>query len=180
MKKKVFTILAGILFLTNANAQNAAYINRDSVLISIPEYVNKLNNLEKSKEDFIKEIKENDASLEQKFKDLLGSYNLQQNEDLNSIKSRMKSSDTIRLNILLNEEKTLKAKEKSYNNLLVDEYQKDIQPILNKIDNAISNYAIKNKIDFIYDINTMSPALVYVNRKKNVTKQIIAEVKNIK
>ena len=92
----------------------------------------------------------------------------------------MKSSDTIRLNILLNEEKTLKAKEKSYNDLLVSEYQKDVQPILNKIDNAISNYAIKNKIDFIYDINTMSPALVYVNRKKNVTKQIIAEVKNIK
>ena len=180
MKKKVFTILTGILFLTHANAQNTVYVNRDSILVSVQEYTIKLNSIEKMKEAYALEIKESNNNLTQKFNDLLSSYNIQQNEDVNSIKSRMKSSDTIRLNILLNEEKSLNAKEKSYHDLLVSEYQKDVQPILNKIDNAISNYAIKNKIDFIYDINTMSPALVYVNRKKNVTKQIIAEVKNIK
>tara|TARA_Y100000385_G_scaffold253398_1_gene277520 strand:+ start:1567 stop:1938 length:372 start_codon:yes stop_codon:yes gene_type:complete len=115
--------------------------------------------------------------LQKKVSELLKPYQPAKNETIAGIKSRMNGMDTIKFNMLLDEEKTLKKKEESYNYMLNFTYNNEIQPIIDKVNDAISNYAKKNKLDGIYILENISPSLAYINEKRIITQAIIDSLK---
>lgn len=90
----------------------------------------------------------------------------------------MNGMDTVKLNLLLDEEKSLKKKEESYNYMLNFTYRNEIQPILNRVNNAISSYAKKNKLDGVYILENISSTMAYINEDQIITQAIIDIVKS--
>ena len=161
-----------------ADAQNYGYIHRDSILKSVPNYLPKLKELSSDQKKYSEEVKQGMEDLQKKVSDLLRPYKPTKNESIVGIKARMNGMDTVRLNLLLDEEKSLKKKEESYNYMLNFTYKNEIQPILDKVNDAISNYAKKNKLDGIYILENMSNALAYINEDRVITQDIINIVRS--
>ena len=89
----------------------------------------------------------------------------------------MKPTDTLKLNLLLEEDKALAKKEETYNAIIKEEYQNKIQPLLDKLNIIIDQYASKQKLDAIYVLEQIQPAMVYINPKRIITNDIIEIVK---
>ena len=169
-----------LLFIaaSNVNAQNYGYIHRDSILKSVPNYLPKLRELSSDQKKYSAEVKQGMDDLQRKVSDLLKPYKPVAKESILGIKSRMSGMDTVKLNLLLDEEKSLKKKEESYNYMLNFTYKSEIQPILDKVNDAINSYAKKNKLDGIYILENMSNALAYINEERIVTQDIINIVRS--
>jgi len=181
MRNSTFFLFSSIILLSIstsiANAQNYGYIHRDSILKSIPNYIPKLQTLSSDQKKYASEVKQGMEDLQKKVSELLKPYQPAKNETIAGIKSRMNGMDTIKFNMLLDEEKTLKKKEESYNYMLNFTYNNEIQPIIDKVNDAISNYAKKNKLDGIYILENISPSLAYINEKRIITQAIIDSLK---
>ena len=113
----------------SVNAQNFGYIHRDSILKSVPNYLPKLQELSDNQKKYSAEISQGMENLQQKVSKLLQPYKPTEKENLVGIKARMNPIDTVKLNLLLDEEKSLKKKEESYNYMLNFTYKNEIQPI---------------------------------------------------
>ena len=55
-------------------------------------------------------------------------------------------------------------------------YDSDVQPLINKVTMSIEQYAKLNKIDVVYVIEQLSPAIAYIDKRKNITRKIIAKI----
>ena len=89
----------------------------------------------------------------------------------------MNVNDVSKLELILEEDKFIEKKVKNYELLLSTEYKTLVQPILDKVNSAISTYATKNKLDAVYILEQMRPALAYMNKNKDVTQVIIQALK---
>lgn len=174
------SILCVIIFFTSlfSNAQNVAYIHQDSILAALPSYkknVTKLDSIGKAYQEEIKTAKE---QWNQKLATLLKPYNVKENEDLNAIKLRMSSIDTTSLSILIDEDKIIGKRAQNFDNMINSMFKSDVQPLLDKVNKVIEDYAKKNKIDYVLVIEQIRPALAYIDRRKNITKHIVSRVVN--
>lgn len=177
MKKNILTLVL-VAFAGTVFAQsNFAYIYRDSVLMATPKYVDNIKKIDSLQKTYAKEIKDTQEQLNGKLGALLKGYNVKENENIDQIKSRMTAVDTTSLSLLMQEDKMMQTKAKSYDNLVNFAFQKDVQPLLDKVNKAIEKYAVTNKIDMVYMMEDIQPAVAYINRKKNITKIIIEAVK---
>lgn len=179
IRNSIFLLLSALLLLCTAsvsNAQNYGYIHRDSILKSVPSYIPKLQELSSDQKKYSAEIKQGMEELQKKVSELLEPYQPNQQESIVGIKSRMNAMDTIKLNLLLDEEKSLKKKEESYNYMLNFTYRNEIQPIVDRVNTAISNYAKKNKLDGVYILENISSSLAYINKERIVTQAIISSL----
>lgn len=158
-------------------AQNFAYANRDSILISAPKYLDNIKALNTKKENYAKEIESDQKSLQTEYTNLVAKYKPETGENIDAIKTRMSAPDQKSLEKLIDNSKKVDDKEKKINELLQLDYDKNIAPVLSGIDTIIKAYTQKNKIDILYDINSLSPSLIYINTSKNITKKIIEEIK---
>ena len=116
--------------------------------------------------------------LQTKVSELLKPYKPSKQESIVGIKARMSGLDTVKLNLLLDEEKSLKKKEESYHYMLNFTYKNEIQPMLDRVNNAISSYAKKNKLDGIYILENISSSMAYIKEENIVTQAIINMVKS--
>jgi Skp family chaperone for outer membrane proteins len=115
------TFMSILLFLLTAStvsAQNYGFIHRDSILKSAPNYIPKLQELSANQKKYSAEIKQGMEDLQSKVSELLKPYKPNEQESIVGIKARMNGLDTVKLNLLLDEEKSLKKKEESYNYML--------------------------------------------------------------
>lgn len=174
MRQKLSLVL--LLIAVVVSAQNIAYVNRDSILLAVPKYAENLKSFSDKKDEYTQEITNEREVLNTKLNELVKPYNRTANEDLVSLKKRMNAQDTIKLGIIEDSSKSLIKKEQSYNNLLSSSYKETIVPILVKVDNVISEFSKSRKIDAIYDITQIAPALVYMNKSKNITKDLVKEI----
>ena len=174
------SLLMIVASIGSVNAQNFGYIHRDSILKSVPNYLPKLQELSDNQKKYSAEISQGMENLQQKVSKLLQPYKHTEKENLVGIKARMNPIDTVKLNLLLDEEKSLIKKEESYNYMLNFTYKNEKQPILDKVNQAINSYAKKNKYDGIYILENVSSALAYINEDKIITQAIIDLVKNQK
>jgi Skp family chaperone for outer membrane proteins len=55
-------------------------------------------------------------------------------------------------------------------------YRNEIQPIVNRVNTAITNYAKKNKLDGVYILENISSSLAYINKERIVTQAIISSL----
>jgi Skp family chaperone for outer membrane proteins len=176
MKTKL--VIFSLLYSMVLSAQNFAYIQQDSILKSVSNYEKTLISIDSVSKSYQKEIKTMQEEWNIKVGLLLKPYNVKENENIDSVKSRMTAIDTTKLSILLDEDKIFIKRAKSYDEIVKQKYQTEVQPILNRVNNAITTYAKKNKIDVVYVIENLRPALAYIDKKKNITGVIITMLKS--
>ncbi len=181
MKKvKMKSIIIGVcIVLCNviSNAQtNIVYMYRDSILAVAPGYIPAIKKVDSLKTVYNNEIQTATQQWQGKIDNLLSPYKPTKEETLEAIKKRMSSTDTTQLSLLLKENTFITEKTKTYNQLYQQAFAKEVQSILNKVDTIISNYAMANKIDFVYMMEELERSIAYMNKKKNITQAIIKEV----
>lgn len=175
---KISLLVLMFCFSGFLSAQNVAFVSQDSILASIPDYKMNLAKIDSLKNVYRAEIKEAKDKVNDKLEIILASYMVQQNEDLETLKKRMTANDVSKLELLLEEDKFIEKKVKNFDLLLSSEYAATVQPIIDKVNNTIENYAVKNKLYAVYILEQMRPALAYYDRKKDITQLIIKTLIN--
>jgi Skp family chaperone for outer membrane proteins len=178
MKKSFLMIL--LLFPLLMNGQNLAYVYADSILQSVPDYGKNMVKVDSIRQAMKNELESSQASLQQKYDKLIKPYVAKETESLAALKKRMTPVDTLSLNLIVGEDKQLQTKKQTYDRILQTTFNKDIQPVLDKVNNLISNYARENKITMVLVVEQMRPALAYIDPKQNITKVIIRKLKEKK
>jgi Skp family chaperone for outer membrane proteins len=148
----------------------------DSIFSALPNYKSNVVKIDSISKEYQKEIKTAKEQWESKFNSLLKPYDVKQNEDLALLKTRMTSVDTSRLSILIDEDKLIAKRAQNYDLMLKTMYDNDVQPLITKVSKTIEDYAKLNKIDVVYVIEQLNPAVAYIDRRKNITKKIIAKI----
>jgi len=177
--KKIIVFLM-IAYSSSLLAQQSAYVYGDSILLSIPEYVQNMNKLDSIKNSQQKELEKNNLELQQRYNNLIKPYQPKDNETLSSLKSRMTPSDTLNLSLLLDENKMYQKKVWNYDNATKLYYTLKIQPIMERINKVISDYATSNKLFSVYIMEQIRSTIAYIDPKKDITKAIIQRVKTKK
>jgi Skp family chaperone for outer membrane proteins len=174
--RKIVLFVVFILGFNNLAAQNA-YISIDSIYATIPNYIEKLEQIRATAKNYQTEITESRTQNQEKLNQLVGPYNPQKNETFDQIKVRMKETDVLQLELLVDEDKTISKKEESYNKIIQLDYEKAIKPDIEKVNAVIAKYAKSKKLEAVYIIEQLNPALQYVNPEKIATNEIIALLK---
>jgi Skp family chaperone for outer membrane proteins len=174
MKTK-FILLFGLISIS-LFSQNSAYVHQDSILGSLPNYNKKMVSLDSIGKGYQNEIKSAKVQWNSKLADLLKPYNIKENEDIKMVKTRMSAIDTSKLEILIDEDKLLSKRAQNYDLMINTLYKNDIKPMLDKVNTVIEEYARLNKLDVIYIIEQIKPMVAYIDKRKNITKKIIAKI----
>lgn len=172
MNKNILYLALALLFSQSIFAQNA-YIAIDSVNAAIPGYKQKVERINEKVKAYQAEITTAKKETQNKLNKLLGSYSPQANETFDQIKKRMKETDVIQLDILLEDDKATTKKEQSYGSIITLDYNDTILPDVQKLNAIISKYAEEKKLEAVYILEQLKPALQYVNPTKVITNDII-------
>ncbi len=175
MKKII--LLMFILYPVFMYGQKTAYLYGDSVMLAIPEYGIRVMKLDSMKQGFQKEIEAKQELLQQQYTNLINPYAPKENEGLAILKKRMSTGDTLRLNVLLDENVQIQNMKVTYDRILQVTYTQEIQPILNKVSTLISEYASKNHLSAVYSMEHLKMALIYIDPKQDITSVIIEKLK---
>ncbi|MBV5281091.1 MAG: OmpH family outer membrane protein [Paludibacter sp.] len=171
MKKLMLLLL--IMVSTNVFGQKMTYVYTDSILLSIPEYVKKATTLDSLKQSYQKELEQTKAVLQDYYNKLVIVYKPTEKETLAQLKKRMTPVDTVSLAKLQEENIMLQTKTKDVEARINARYAQDIQPVLDKVKKVLSGYAVKNNIPVIYSMEQITPTLVYIDKRNDITKAII-------
>ena len=161
-----------VLSISSLSAQNA-YVTIDSIYAAIPGYNVKLESVTAAAKAYQAEITESRKLNQQKLNSLIGPYNPQTNESFDNIKLRMSEKDVLQMQLLVDEDKAISKKEESYDKIVRLEYGKSIQPDIDRVNAIIAKYVKSKKLEAVYILEQIKPALVFVNPEKVITKEII-------
>lgn len=177
--KKIPLLFAFSLFVSivSAYSQGTAFIRRDTLLSVLPGYTMHTQTFDSLKTSFSEELKLDQQKLEQKLSNLFGPYSSADNESTEALVARLSPADLSRYGLLQKEFNLIEERSKSYNEILQLHYKEKIQPLLDKLNKAIEEYSQKNKLDMVFVLEDISPALAYVNKGKDITNPIIALLK---
>jgi Skp family chaperone for outer membrane proteins len=162
-----------LLLAENIFAQGNAYIRRDTLLTVLPGYTLKVSSFDSLKTAFSEELKIEQQKLEQKVNALFTSYSPKSNETTDVLIARLSQADASRYALLQKESVLLEERSKSYNEILQMNYSQNVQPLLTKLNKTIEQYAVKNKLDMVFILEDIAPALAYVNKGKDITGAVI-------
>lgn len=154
-------------------AQQQCFIYQDSVLMNLQGYTQKMSSLDSVRNAYTSEIQTMQQDQQRKYRELLEPYKVQQNESVEQIKARLSAADKEKFALLQEEDKLLDMRIKTYNKLLQQQYDRDIQPYYDLITKALETYALKNKIDFIWKMDEVGKQTAYFNKSKNITRIIV-------
>ena len=175
MKKCVLLVL--VLLSAHAFSQKTAYLYTDSVLLSLPDYKVKMVKLDSVRQNYTKEINAGIAGIQSRYETLTATYALKKNEMIQELKKRMSVSDTLRMSLLEKEAVQWQEKRTTYDKLIQTQYNQEIQPLLNKVNGVITDYARANGLSAVYSFEQLRSALVYIDPKQNITGVIVWKLK---
>ena len=175
MKKCVLLVL--VLLSAHAFSQKTAYLYTDSVLLSLPDYKVKMVKLDSVRQNYTKEINAGIAGIQSRYETLTATYALKKNETIQELKKRMSASDTLRVGLLEKEAVQWQEKRTTYDKLIQTQYNQEIQPLLNKVNGVITDYARANGLSAVYSFEQLRSALVYIDPKQNITGVIVWKLK---
>ena len=175
MKKCVLLVL--VLFSAHGFSQKTAYIYTDSVLLSVPYYKVKMVKLDSLRQNYTKEINAGIADVQSRYETLAAPYAPKKNESIQEIKKRMSTSDTLRVSLLEKEAIQWQEKRVSYDKLIQTQYNQEIQPMLNKVNAVITEYAKANSLSAVYSFEQLRNLVVYIDPKQNITGVIVKKLK---
>jgi len=175
MKKCVLLVL--VLFSAHGFSQKTAYIYTDSVLLSVPDYKVKMVKLDSLRQNYTKEINAGIADVQSRYETLAAPYAPKKNESIQEIKKRMSTSDTLRVSLLEKEAIQWQEKRATYDKLIQTQYNQEIQPMLNKVNAVITDYAKANSLSAVYSFEQLRNLVVYIDPKQNITGVIVKKLK---
>lgn len=167
----LFVVCSAVVY-----GQQLGYVYSDSVLLSVPGYTRNVSKFDSLKQAYNKELEQGNAELQRQYDKLIKTYSPTEKETLSELKKRMNANDTISLRLLQDQAKMLQNKALGYDNMIKFVYARDIQPIVSKVNKAISEYAVVNKLTAVYIIEQLRQAVAYIDPKQDITKAIIRKL----
>jgi len=174
---KKFILLVFVLLSAHVFSQKAAYLYTDSVLLSLPDYKVKMVKLDSLRQNYTKEINAGIADVQSRYETLTATYTPKKNETIQELKKRMSASDTLRVGLLEKEAVQWQEKRTTYDKLIQTQYNQEIQPMLNKVNGVITDYARANSLSAVYSFEQLRNILIYIDPKQNITEVIVRKLK---
>ncbi|MGY8987351.1 MAG: OmpH family outer membrane protein [Flavobacteriales bacterium] len=143
MKKKILVLTVIIITAFSASAQKFAYVDTDYILTKVPEFVQAEEKINDFSTQWQQEIETVYAEVEQMYRDY-------QSEQI-LLTAEMK---TKREEAIINKEKSVKSLQQKYfgpEGELYKKRQELIQPIQDRIFDAVQQLAANNKYSVIFD-----------------------------
>ena len=166
--KRILSILTGIaLFAGLATAQKYAFVDTEYILNNIPSYKAAQEQLDKTSEEWQKEVESQYAEIEQMYKDY------QAERVLLTDDMRKKREDEI-----INKEKTVKDLQKKYfgqDGALFKKRQELVKPIQDDIYEAVKDIATENGYAVIFD-SSSGPTMLYFNPRYDVSDEVLQKL----
>jgi Skp family chaperone for outer membrane proteins len=174
---KKFILLVLVLLSAHVFSQRTAYLYTDSVLLSLPDYKVKMVKLDSVRQNYTKEINVGIADVQSRYEILAATYAPKKNETIQELKKRMSVSDTLRVGLLEKEALQWQEKRAIYDKLIQTQYNQEIQPLLNKVNGVITDYAKANGLSAVYSYEQLRNILIYIDPKQNITGVIVRKLK---
>lgn len=166
--KRILSILTGIaLFAGLATAQKYAFVDTEYILNNIPSYKAAQEQLDKTSEEWQKEVESQYAEIEQMYKDY------QAERVLLTDDMRKKREDEI-----INKEKTVKDLQKKYfgqDGALFKKRQELVKPIQDDIYEAVKDIATESGYAVIFD-SSSGPTMLYFNPRYDVSDEVLQKL----
>lgn len=168
MRRFIFAVMAMVLSLGVASAQNYMVVDSEKVFKSLPEYNNALEQIESLSQSY-------QSAVDVKFKEVEDFYNsyMQRRASL-SATSRQQAEQMI----LDMEAKATEYQESLFgtDGELMKKRMELIQPIQQRVFDAIERFSMQNGYDLVIDI-AANPTVLYYSDKVNFTQRIIDSLK---
>ena len=166
--KRILSILTGIALFTGlATAQKYAFVDTEYILNNIPSYKAAQEQLDKTSEEWQKEVESQYAEIEQMYKDY------QAEKVLLTDDMRRKHEDEI-----INKEKAVKDLQKKYfgqDGALFKKRQELVKPIQDDIYEAVKDIATENGYAVIFD-SSSGPTMLYFNPRYDVSDEVLQKL----
>jgi Skp family chaperone for outer membrane proteins len=170
---QLFLVSSFVFVNLTANAQKTAFINESKVLEKLPGYAKAMKETDSIKKLFVLEIEESTKKLNTKISALIQNYSIKNNETLEEIKNKLTVSDKNKFELFQEEAKLLEKQSLNKNEEYEALYKSKVAVLLDKVNKVTSEYCKQNKIDALFKLDVMNPALAFYNEKNDVTNQII-------
>lgn len=168
MRRFIFAVMAMVLSLGVASAQNYMVVDSEKVFKSLPEYNDALEQIESLSQSY-------QSAVDAKFKEVEDFYNsyMQRRASL-SATSRQQAEQMI----LDMEAKATEYQESLFgtDGELMKKRMELIQPIQQRVFDAIERFSMQNGYDLVIDI-AANPTVLYYSDKVNFTQRIIDSLK---
>jgi len=166
--KRILSILAGITLLAGlATGQKYAFVDTEYILNNIPSYKAAQEQLDKTSEEWQKEVESQYGEIEQMYKDY------QAEKVLLTDDMRKKREDEI-----INKEKAVKDLQKKYfgqDGALFKKRQELVKPIQDDIYEAVKDIATENGYAVIFDTSS-GPTMLYFNPRYDVSDEVLQKL----
>lgn len=157
MKKLIVLMFAAVLISFTANAQRFVYVDTEYILEKIPEYNQAQEKLDAISEEWKQEADRRVKEIDQMYKRFQAEQYLMDDE------TKVK-----RENEIIAKEKELKEYQQQkfgYEGELYDKRQELVQPIMDKVYDAVLEIAEERKYDFIFDKASSGTTMLFSNPK---------------
>jgi outer membrane protein len=166
--KRILSILTAITLFTGiATAQKYAFVDTEYILNNIPSYKAAKEQLDKTSEEWQKEVESQYADIEQMYKDY------QAEKVLLTDDMRNKREDEI-----IKKEKEVKDLQKKYfgqDGALFRKRQELVKPIQDDIYQAVKDIATENGYAVIFDTSSV-PTMLYFNPRYDVSDEVLQKL----
>ena len=168
MKKLFFTLVIAVAAILPANAQKIGFIDTDSVLNALPDYQAAVKKLDAQAEQYRQQLDADYQVIDQ-------IYNAYQNQ-----KARLTTAQRSNVeNDIIQREQQLKEKQEQYfgaEGAMAKASEKLLTPIRNRVEKAVSQYAVANGYSLILDL-AVTGGIVYKRDSDEITGAIIKMLK---
>lgn len=164
MKRVLIALMALIVFAQVANAQKIGYLNTQTILNEMPEYVSAQQTLEKLSSQY-KQYLEGEASK------IETAYREYQNDRARLSEAQKQARE----NEIISMERKLQEKQKEYfgeGGVMAVKSEQLMNPIKEKVDAAVRKVAQKGEYSLIIDISAMQ-GVVYQNEAADLSLEVI-------
>ena len=166
--KRISLLLAGLMLSFGlAVAQKYAFVDTEYILNNIPSYKAAQEQLDKTSEEWQKEVEAKYAEIEKMYKDY------QAERVLLSEDMRRQREESI-----VTKEKEVKELQKSYfgqEGALFKKRQELIQPIQDDIYKAIKDLATENGYAVVFD-SSSGPSMIYTNPRYDISDEVLQKL----
>ncbi|MBO5717906.1 MAG: OmpH family outer membrane protein [Alistipes sp.] len=168
MKRMIVALVAMVLSLTAVSAQNYMVVDSEKIFKSITSYNNALEQIEKLAEEY-------QAKVDAKFAEVENLYNsyISQRSSLSEYTRQQREQQ-----ILQREQEATEYQESIFGSEgeLMKRRMELIQPIQQRVFNAIESFSKQYGYDLVIDISA-NPTVLYYSEKVDFTQRIISLVK---
>lgn len=166
-----------VLFLMFFNhftfAQKAVFINEGKLLNNTYGYKQAVVQMDTLKSQIQKELLLAKELLNAKTLNLLNLYSFEGEVSVEQLQAKLSENDKKKFELLQEENQLLenqaKAKEEEYQQI----YKEKVGTILERVNIIVKEYCKKNKIDILYKIDVLQPAIAYYDESKDITNSLV-------